>query len=120
MPIRPLIPHIRTHFDALADRLATFNHHEFQVEGWFKGELIHLLHRDAARLGIRDGDKVRVATRRGEVTACAHVAGKVRPGGLWMPFHYLESSTNLLTNDAFDNITRTAEYKVCAARIECL
>jgi formate dehydrogenase alpha subunit len=37
-----------------------------------------------------------------------------------MPFHYGESSTNLLTNDAFDNITRTAEYKVCAARIECL
>jgi len=75
---------------------------------------------DAARLGIRDGDQVRVATRRGEVTACARVAGKVRPGALWMPFHYLESSTNLLTNDAFDNVTRTAEYKVCAARIECL
>ncbi len=75
---------------------------------------------DADRLGIRDGDKVRVATRRGEITACAHVAGKVRPGGLWMPFHYGESSANLLTNDAFDDITRTAEYKVCAARIERL
>jgi formate dehydrogenase alpha subunit len=75
---------------------------------------------DAARLGIRHGDKVRVATRRGAVTVSAHVAGKVRPGALWMPFHYGESSTNLLTNDAFDNVTRTAEYKVCAARIEAL
>ena len=37
-----------------------------------------------------------------------------------MPFHYDESSTNLLTNDAFDNMTSTGEYKVCAARIERL
>ena len=34
-----------------------------------------------------------------------------------MPFHFVEASTNLLTNDAFDNITRTAEYKVCAAAV---
>jgi len=61
---------------------------------------------------------VRVETRRGMITAAAHVATKVRPGAIWMPFHYGESSTNYLTNDAFDNITRTAEYKVCAAKIE--
>jgi hypothetical protein len=30
----------------------------------------------------------------------------------------VETSTNLLTNDAFDNITRTAEYKCCAAKVE--
>jgi formate dehydrogenase major subunit len=35
-----------------------------------------------------------------------------------MPFHFAETSTNLLTNDAFDNITRTAEYKCCAAKVE--
>ena len=35
-----------------------------------------------------------------------------------MPFHFVEASTNLLTNDAFDNITRTAEYKCCAAKLE--
>ncbi len=75
---------------------------------------------DAARLGIGDGDEVRVATRRGEVAARARVADKVRPGVIWMPFHHAEASTNLLTNDAFDNVTRTAEYKVCAARIETL
>jgi formate dehydrogenase alpha subunit len=75
---------------------------------------------DAARLGIRDGDHVRVVTRRGQVTACARVANKVREGALWMPFHFGESSANLLTNDAFDNVTGTAEYKACAARIERL
>jgi predicted molibdopterin-dependent oxidoreductase YjgC len=73
---------------------------------------------DAVRLGIANGDMVRISTRRGALVVRGHVARKVRPGALWMPFHYVESSTNLLTNDAFDNVTRTAEYKVCAARIE--
>jgi predicted molibdopterin-dependent oxidoreductase YjgC len=73
---------------------------------------------DAAALGIRSGDMVRVATRRGQVVVRAHVARKVRPGALWMPFHFIESSTNLLTNDAFDTVTKTGEYKACAARME--
>jgi hypothetical protein len=34
-----------------------------------------------------------------------------------MPFHFVDQPTNRITNDAFDNITRTAEYKVCAAKI---
>jgi predicted molibdopterin-dependent oxidoreductase YjgC len=61
---------------------------------------------------------VRVSTRRGSLVVRAHVARKVRPGALWMPFHHVESPTNLLTNAAFDNITRTAEYKVCSAALE--
>jgi len=73
---------------------------------------------DATRLGIGDGEMVRVFTRRGSLTVRAHIARKVRPGALWMPFHYEETPTNFLTNDAFDNITRTAEYKVCAAALE--
>ncbi|OGV65836.1 MAG: formate dehydrogenase subunit alpha [Lentisphaerae bacterium RIFOXYC12_FULL_60_16] len=73
---------------------------------------------DAERLGIVDGGAVRVTTRRGSISVRARVSGKVRPGALWMPFHFAESSTNRLTHDAFDNITRTAEYKCCAATIE--
>ena len=60
----------------------------------------------------------RVITRRGAVVVAARVGDKVRPGALWMPFHFVEAPTNLLTNDAFDNITRTAEYKCCAASVE--
>jgi predicted molibdopterin-dependent oxidoreductase YjgC len=73
---------------------------------------------DAERLGIVDGGPARVTTRRGSIVVTAHVGDKVRPGALWMPFHFTEASTNLLTNDAFDNITRTAEYKACAAKVE--
>ena len=74
--------------------------------------------KDAQELGIKDGDKAIVKTRRGELVVTAAVGRKVRPGALWMPFHFVEQPTNRLTNDAFDNITRTAEYKACAARVE--
>ncbi len=73
---------------------------------------------DAERLGVSNGGLARVSTRRGSVVVRAHVGDKVRPGCLWMPFHFVESSTNRLTNDAFDNVTRTGEYKACAARVE--
>jgi predicted molibdopterin-dependent oxidoreductase YjgC len=52
------------------------------------------------------------------VVVQARVGERVRAGVLWMPFHFVEASTNYLTNDAFDNITRTGEYKACAARLE--
>ena len=73
---------------------------------------------DAAHLGIDDGDMARVTTRRGEVVVRARVAEKVRPGGVWMPYHFAEAPANLLTNDAFDTVTKTGEYKCCAARVE--
>ncbi len=34
-----------------------------------------------------------------------------------MPYHFAEQPTNRITNDVYDNVTRTAEYKVCAARV---
>ena len=72
---------------------------------------------DAQQLGVVDGGSVIVSTRRGEVTVEAVVGERTRPGALWMPFHFVDQPTNQLTNDAFDNITRTAEYKVCAATV---
>ena len=72
---------------------------------------------DAKKIGVKDGDRIKVMTRRGELTVKANFGDKVMAGRLWMPFHYPESPTNVLTNSAFDNITRTAEYKVCAAKI---
>jgi formate dehydrogenase major subunit/formate dehydrogenase alpha subunit len=77
------------------------------------------LHRyDARQLGIEDGARVRVMSRRGEVEAEAWISPRVRPGCTWMPMHFAESRANILTNDAGDAVTQTGEYKVCAVRIE--
>jgi predicted molibdopterin-dependent oxidoreductase YjgC len=73
---------------------------------------------DAKELGIRKNDLVRVLTRRGELAVAAEVTDKVKAGVLWMPFHFSNEPTNVLTNNAFDPVCRTGEYKACAARID--
>ena len=72
---------------------------------------------DARRMGIADGEKVRVSSRRGEVQVEARVSSKTSPGECWMPLHYLEGNCNWLTNAALDTIARAPEYKVCAVQI---
>jgi len=72
---------------------------------------------DAEKLGIEDGERVRVRTRRGELVVKAEISD-IAEGVVWMPFHYAETPTNLLTNDALDPVCGITELKVCAARIE--
>jgi len=81
-------------------------------------ELVEINPRDAAVLGITDGEMVRVVSRRGEVTAKAKVTEDSPPGVVSMTFHFAESPTNLLTNPALDPVAKTPELKVCAIRIE--
>jgi len=73
---------------------------------------------DADRVGIANGEKIRVKSRRGEVNVKANVTPEVPEGMVWMAFHFREGNANWLTNAAFDPVTLTAEYKACAVRIE--
>lgn len=73
---------------------------------------------DAIKLGVKQGDKLRVRSRRGEVTIKAKVTDRVPPGMVWMAFHFRDTCANWLTNPAYDPETQTAEYKVCAVRVE--
>ena len=75
---------------------------------------------DAKTLGIAQGERVRVKSRRGEVTVKARVTDEVPPGMVWMAFHFREACANWLTNPAFDPVCQTAEYKACAVKIDKL
>jgi len=76
---------------------------------------------DARRLGVDTGSRVRVESRRGELTGYAHVTEAVRAGALFVPFVKLgDSAANFLTNSAFDPASKIPEYKVCAVRVERL
>jgi len=83
-------------------------------------ELIELSPDDAVRLGIGDGEIVRVSSRRGSVDVRAWVTDRSPTGVCWMAFHFREANANVLTIDAFDAITDTAELKHCAIRVEKL
>lgn len=74
--------------------------------------------KDAERLGIKNGEKLRVSSRRGEITATARVGRKVSEGETWMPFHFPDSPVNVLTNAALDDFARIPEYKVCAVNVK--
>ncbi len=73
---------------------------------------------DAEQMRISNSEIVKIATRRGEITAPAFVTKRILQGVIYIPFHYKESPANVLTNPALDPIAKIPEYKVCAARIE--
>ena len=73
---------------------------------------------DANEKGIEDGEMIVVSSRRGKVTVPARVTDVVPRGMVWMTFHYRDGNCNWLTNNAYDTITKTPEFKACAVRIE--
>ncbi len=73
---------------------------------------------DAHRLGIEDGARVKVASRRGGIEAVVQISGKATPGTVFIPFHYAQAAANRLTNAALDPISGIPEYKVCAVKLE--
>ena len=83
------------------------------------GPFIEIHPEDAARLGICDGDRVEIASRRGRALLPAVVTDRVRPGNCFAPFHWNDIfgeylSINAVTSDAVDPISRQPEYKACA------
>ncbi|MDO9574732.1 MAG: molybdopterin dinucleotide binding domain-containing protein, partial [Candidatus Contubernalis sp.] len=73
---------------------------------------------DAAALGVTDGDKVKVASRRGEIEVKAEVTDTVGKGVVFMTFHFSDSPVNKLTNCVIDPIAKIPELKVSAVKVE--
>jgi assimilatory nitrate reductase catalytic subunit len=85
-------------------------------EGW-----VDMNPSDAGDLGVGQGDRVRLVSRRGKVEGIpVRVTGIVRPGEVFVPFHYDELCVNRLTVDEFDPISREPNYKQAAVRIEAI
>jgi len=73
---------------------------------------------DAGRLGLKAGEAITIASRRGQITAKVEITDRIKPGTVFMPFHFVESNVNMLTNPAMDPIAKIPEYKVCAVKVE--
>src|SRR5712691_8456067 len=84
-------------------------------------ETIDVSPEDAQRLGIAEGERVVVSSRRGTVEAPVHVDQGLRPGLVFMTLHFPDQvETNTLTIDATDPKSGTAEFKASAVRIDRL
>jgi predicted molibdopterin-dependent oxidoreductase YjgC len=75
---------------------------------------------DAKNLGVVNGEKVKISSRRGTIQIEAEVSSRVQKGVVFIPFHFAETAANLLTNDALDPVAKIPEYKVCAVKVEKL
>ena len=73
---------------------------------------------DATRLAVAHGDWVKLSSRRGEIEVRAMVTKRIAAGSVFMPFHFVESCANILTNPAHDPICKIPELKVCAVKVE--
>ncbi|MGQ4383739.1 molybdopterin-dependent oxidoreductase [Streptomyces sp. SAS_270] len=86
------------------------------------GPFVEVHPRDAAALGVAEGDSVEVASRRGRAVLPAVVTDRVRPGCLFAPFHWNDLfgeylSINAVTSDAVDPVSFQPGFKVCAVAV---
>ena len=85
------------------------------------GETIDLSPEDAARLDLAEGERVRIVSRRGCVIAPVRLDAGLKPGLAFMTFHFPDQvATNVITIDATDPKSGTAEFKAAAIRVEKL
>jgi len=77
---------------------------------------IHPLY--AERMGLSDGEELRVVSRRGSIIAKAKITNRIKEGVVFIPFHFKDTHVNMITNSAYDPTAMEPELKVCAVRLE--
>jgi predicted molibdopterin-dependent oxidoreductase YjgC len=86
-----------------------------------RGESLDMSPEDAERLSLADGERVRVTSRRGSLETPIRIDPSLRPGLTFMTLHFQDDvATNILTIDATDPKSGTAEFKATAIRVEKL
>jgi formate dehydrogenase major subunit len=82
--------------------------------------LLFIHPQDANDLGLINNQAVAVSSRRGYLETRIAYNEQVAPGLLAMPYHFKETPSNQLTNDAMDLLTEMPELKACAVNIQPL
>jgi nitrate reductase NapA len=75
---------------------------------------------DARELGVYDGERLRVVSRRGSVELTVAVNGRSVPqrGSVFVPFFDETKLINKVTLDAYCPVSKQPDYKKCAVRLE--
>ena len=84
---------------------------------WYKEDLLEIHPHDAETRGINDGERVSLASRKGDITLTATITEKVQPGVVYTTFHDPETDANVVTTEYSDWATDCPEYKVTAVQV---
>jgi predicted molibdopterin-dependent oxidoreductase YjgC len=74
--------------------------------------------KDAKSLKLKEGDPIRVTSRRGSLVSHVHISPDLQPGLVFATFHFSEETANVLTNPALDPKSKIPDLKVCAVKLE--
>jgi formate dehydrogenase major subunit len=72
---------------------------------------------DAAELGVEEGERVEIESRRGKIQLVARLTTREIRGAVFVPFHFREAAANLLTIDELDPDGKIPEFKFCAVKV---
>jgi formate dehydrogenase alpha subunit len=81
------------------------------------GTYVEISPQDAVKMELINGQKVKVASRRGEIEADIQISDKAVSGTVFLPFHFATAAANRLTNSALDPVSKIPEFKVCAVKV---
>ena len=84
---------------------------------WHEADVLEIHPTDAENRGLKTGDWVRLASRKGETTLRAEVTDRVAPGVVYTTFHHPETQANVVTTEFSDWATNCPEYKVTAVQV---
>ncbi|MBI3274735.1 MAG: molybdopterin-dependent oxidoreductase, partial [Methylocystis sp.] len=84
---------------------------------WHEEDVLEIHPHDAELRGVRDGDWVKLHSRRGETTLHAVITDRVAPGVVYTTFHHPATQANVVTTDNSDWATNCPEYKVTAVQV---
>ncbi|WP_094751983.1 nitrate reductase catalytic subunit NapA [Psychromonas sp. CD1] len=85
----------------------------------FPDAVVFMHPEDAKKRGLRRGDEIILASRRGELTSRIETRGRNRPpiGLVFMPWFDAKQLVNKITLDATDPLSKQTDYKKCAVKI---
>jgi formate dehydrogenase major subunit len=84
---------------------------------WYREDLLEIHPHDAETRGIKDGSRISLASRKGDITLTAKITKKVQPGVVYTTFHDPETGANVVTTEYSDWATDCPEYKVTAVQV---
>ncbi len=84
---------------------------------WHDEDVLEIHPFDAENRGIRDGDRISLNSRVGEITLPAKISDRMQPGVVYTTFHHPETGANVVTTDFSDWATNCPEYKVTAVEV---
>ncbi len=103
---------ILSHYNVGAQTRRTANN------AWHREDVLDIHPHDAEERGIKDGDLIKLRSRKGETTLHAVISDRMQPGVVYTTFHMPETGANVITTEFSDWATNCPEYKVTAVQVE--